>query len=167
MRSGTVLLVASISACGSENDGASARAETRLGAVPAAVVSPSVTRSFHAREKSILTPTRDSHITIVDEMKRVLIAAGTMDGAAITDIRTRSHCRTIFVTANGATEIDWSKVGNIAPRLAKGREINDLANDEGNHELSIETSASSPARDNADGISGAVGLLAGDCGAVQ
>ena len=158
-----MMIALAISACESSGDGAPARPEGRR---EAAAITASSSTALAAPDKPVQAPASDSHSTIIAEMKRVLVGAATMDGAPITDVRVRSTCRTTFVNAGGATEIDWAKVGNVAPRVAAGHEINVLPSDTGNHELSIPTSASGPTRDDADDIRGAVGLLAADCGAV-
>jgi len=99
------------------------------------------------------------HATIVAELRRLLVGTdATLDGAAITDIVQVDTCRTRFVTGKGATNVEWAKGGNIAPRDEAGRELNDLPGSDGPHILSVKTG------EDADGVSGAVGLLVGECG---
>ena len=105
----------------------------------------------------------DPHATVVGELKRTLVAQGSWDGKPIKDVYDETGCRTVFVTAEGSTAIDWSKVGNLAPRRVQGRDINVLPAVDGAHQLAISTR---PSTDAADGVSGAIGLLASDCGAL-
>jgi len=99
------------------------------------------------------------HATIVAELRRLLVGTdATLDGAAITDVAQIDACRTRFVTDKGATNIEWAKGGNITPRDEAGRELNDLPASDGAHILSVKTG------EEADGVSGAVGLLVGECG---
>ena len=103
------------------------------------------------------TRTRE-HATIVAELRRQLVGGdATLDGARVTDVQQVDACHTRFSTAKGAVVIEWAKAGNIAPHDQNGREINDLPAVDGPHVLSVR------AGDTADGISGAVGLLAGEC----
>lgn len=98
-----------------------------------------------------------SHATMVAEMRRMLVGKATLDGDAITDVRQVDACHTDFATAKGNTVIDWTKGGNIAPRQQGGRELNDLPGGDGTHPLSMPTGS------DADGVSGAFGLLVAEC----
>ena len=98
-----------------------------------------------------------SHVTIVDELRRVLVGKAMFDGKPITDVQTLDACRTAVSTAQGRTTVEWARAGNIAPRDLAGREINDLPTARGPKALSVPSGAATA------GVSGAVGMLVSDC----
>ncbi|MDT9126828.1 hypothetical protein, partial [Escherichia coli] len=62
-----------------------------------------------------------SSATAVDQnfarqLATLLVGHVTLDGAAVTEVWAIDKCHTTFVTAKGDTIIDWTKVGNLAPR---------------------------------------------------
>ncbi len=98
------------------------------------------------------------------QLGTLLIGHATLDGAAVTSVRALDTCHTIFTTTTGATTVDWTKAGNLAPRDADGREINRLPSTEGWHELSVPLGElPEPAGNVANRSSGALGQLATQC----
>lgn len=114
--------------------------------------------------KTTNTVKADPHSIIVAEMQRILVSQGTMDGASIASIQNQTSCRSAFTTGKGTVVIDWSQIGNVAPRRNGRLETNLLPTAGVQHILSIPFV---PSPDAADGISGAIGLLASDCGATN
>lgn len=98
-----------------------------------------------------------SHVDIVVELRRVLVGKVTLDGVAVSDVRTVDACCTAFVTGRDGVTVDWSRGGDIAACDVDGHEINDLPGVDGVHPLSM------PVGDGADGVGGAVGLLVLEC----
>lgn len=86
-------------------------------------------------------------------------AAGKMklDGIPVTRVLYVDHCHTAFATAAGRTVLDWSKVGNFAPRTAAGLEVTDLAQPGGTHRMTM------PSGHDSDDVQSTIGLMASDC----
>ncbi|MEG3088572.1 hypothetical protein [Sphingomonas sp. PB4P5] len=99
-----------------------------------------------------------SHATIVGALRRALVGTATLDGTPITDVQLRSQCTTAFVTAKGATVIDWSKVGNFAGRIDGKQAILPISDGNANHVFAM------PEGDGFRGVDGSMGLLANECG---
>lgn len=152
-----------LTACGSTPGNTTAiAAEPTLSPTNNVSTLPPDTTSTRSNTVNDVAPATDNlaseHATIVAELRRLLVGTdATLDGAAITDVAQIDACRTRFVTGKGATNVEWAKGGNIAPRNEAGRELNDLPGSDGAHILSVRTG------EEADGISGAVGLLVGEC----
>lgn len=104
----------------------------------------------------------DPHAPMIAQMKSALVGHARFDGAPITDFRSQGACRAEFVTNRGATVINWREVGNVAGRLGGGAEQTALVTAGVTHQLSVPTDGSS----DAEGVGGAVGQLAEECGAV-
>ncbi|RYF12457.1 MAG: hypothetical protein EOO77_17380 [Oxalobacteraceae bacterium] len=121
-----------------------------LAAVP---VSSTAVSEFPSEDPALAK----QHASIIDELRRLLVGKAMFDALSITDVRTLDACRTAITTARGATTIEWSRAGNIAPRDVAGREINDLPTASGPKPLSV------PVGEMADGVSGAVGMLVENC----
>ena len=153
-----------LTACGSTpGNTTTIAAEPTVSPAKNASTLPPETASTRSATVSDVASTTDKlageHATIVAELRRLLVGTdATLDGAAITDIVQVDTCRTRFVTDKGATNVEWAKGGNIAPRDEAGRELNELPGSDGAHILSVKTG------DDADGVSGAVGLLVAECG---
>ena len=111
-----------------------------------------------------------SSATAVDQnfarqLATLLVGHVTLDGAAVTEVWAIDKCHTTFVTAKGDTIIDWTKVGNLAPRDENGREINRLPSATGWHDMSVPLGElPEPAGNVANRSSGAFGQLATECG---
>ena len=86
-----------------------------------------------------------------------------MDGDLISDIRQVDACHTTFVTSRGETTIAWAQVGNVAAHLSAGRRDTSLKTAGATHTLSVPTGGYAEA--DAAGVDGAVGQMAGECGA--
>ena len=99
-----------------------------------------------------------SHATIVSALRRALVGTATLDGAPITDVQLRSRCTTAFVTAKGATVIDWRKVGNFAGRIDGKQAILPISDGSADHVFAM------PQGDGFRGVDGSMGLLADECG---
>ena len=100
---------------------------------------------------------------MVDALKPIFVGHGSMDGEVISGVRQKDACHTAFVTARGETTIAWAQVGNVAAHLSAGRREFDLATDGATHTLAVPTGGYAEA--DAAGVDGAVGQLAGECGA--
>lgn len=99
---------------------------------------------------------------MIAQMKSALVGHARFDDALITGFRSRGACRAEFVTARGATVINWREVGNVAGRLGGGVEQTALVTAGVTHQLSVPNDGAS----DAEGVGGAVGQLAEECGAV-
>jgi hypothetical protein len=114
------------------------------------------------RERSSILPPRNSadpsHATVVRALRRALVGIATLDGVPITDVQLRFRCTTAFVTAKGATVIDWSKVGNFAGRIDGKQGILPIRDGRTTHLFAM------PEGDGFRGVDGSMGLLADDCG---
>ena len=100
---------------------------------------------------------------MVEAMKPIVVGHATMDGEVISNIRQMDACHTAFVTSRGETTIAWAQVGNVAAHLSAGRREIGLVTAGATHTLAVPIGGYPEA--DAAGIDGAVGQIAGECGA--
>ena len=104
----------------------------------------------------------DPHATMIAQMKAALVGHARLDGAVITGFRSEGACQAEFTTGPATTVISWREVGNVAGRLGGGGEQTALFTNGVTHQLFVPTDGSS----DAEGVGGALGQLAEECGAV-
>ena len=102
------------------------------------------------------TPLGKMHASMVDALKPIVVGHASMDGQV-------DACHTTFTTSRGGTTIAWAEVGNVAAHLSPGRREIGLKTAGATHTLSVPTRGYPEA--DAAGVDGAVGQLAGECGA--
>ncbi len=83
------------------------------------------------------------HAAAMAAMARLFVQRVSFDGDVLTDVRALSACRTGFVTAKGATTVDWSHLSNPAPRTTADSDVIPLVSPDGEHDLSTSLSAGS------------------------
>ena len=83
------------------------------------------------------------HAAAMAAMARLFVGHVSFDGELLTDVRALSACQTGFVTAKGATTIDWSRLSNTAARTTGDRDVIPLVSPDGEHDLSTSLSAGS------------------------
>ncbi len=83
------------------------------------------------------------HATAIAAMARLFVGHVSFDGELLTDVQALSACQTGFVTAKGATTIDWSRLSNPAPRTTADSDLIPLVSPDGEHDLSTSPSAGS------------------------
>ena len=125
-----------LAGCGSQA-GSTKPAEPAPTPIPAALSA--------APRASQAAPTIDrTNQTGTSAIAPVLIAHGTLDGDRITDFKLRSRCETDFVTANGTTTIDWSKVGNLAEHDDGNQVVTPIDDGSGPHQLAVPKDKQTP-----------------------
>lgn len=104
---------------------------------------------------------KQDQATFLGTLRDRLIAVGAkLDGAPVTGLDAAGACAATMATAQGRTTFRWADIGDLAasetgstmtlPLMAKGQP----------HALTM------PAGNGADGINGAIGMLAMDCQSV-
>ena len=83
------------------------------------------------------------HAAAMAAMARLFVGHVSLDGELLTDVRALSACQTGFVTAKGATTIDWSRLSNPAPRTTADSDVIPLVSPDGEHDLSTSLPAGS------------------------
>jgi len=94
----------------------------------------------------------------VSAVRENLIGKAMFDGSPVTGVRSRDTCKTVIVTSRGATVIDWSHVGNLAPRTGGGQDTTAIDVGGKPHALSV------PSGDLTDQVNMSLGVLALNCG---
>lgn len=119
---------------------------------------PPATAAAHAPSTALAQTNAD----MIEALKPSIVGHVTLDGDLVSDLRQADACHTVFTTSRGATTIAWSQVGNVVTHLVGGRQETGLKTGGVSHDLSAPTTG--PDAD-PDGIRGALGQLAGECGA--
>ena len=97
-------------------------------------------------------------------LRRILVAAGQIDGKRITDFQLSGKCRTVFTTVDKTTTIDWSKVGNFAGRDEAGRTVLDIDDGDGTHAISVPAGTQPEPLGNASArVDGGFSVIADSC----
>jgi hypothetical protein len=83
------------------------------------------------------------HAAAMAAMARLFVGHVFFDGMLLTEVRALSACQTAYVTAKGATTIEWSGLSNTAPQTVGDNDVIPLVSPDGNHDLSLPLSAGS------------------------
>ncbi len=101
------------------------------------------------------------HAAAMAAMKRLFVGHVSFDGKLLTDVQATSACQSGFVTAEGTTTVEWSRLSNPAPRTTADSDVIPLVSPDGEHDLS--TSLSAGAGKQARRMESVVTLLYLDC----
>jgi hypothetical protein len=97
-----------------------------------------------------------THRTGFEVLKTVFLASGEVDGAKVTGMTLPDRCRTVFVTAEGETAVDWTKVGNFAGRTQADRRSISIDDGSSAHDYSVAEASGAT-------VESAFGVLADEC----
>lgn len=162
---GLAASVALLGGCGETASVALAnQSDTETAAVTSAA--PPVTPETAAPEAATPTPaaaeaeqdqTIDrTHRTGFEVLRKAFLGSGQVDGAKVTGMTLPDRCRTAFVTAQGETVVDWTKVGNFAGRTSAGRRSINVDDGGGTHDLSVAEGSGAT-------VESAFGVIADEC----
>lgn len=155
-----------LSGCGtpapqaSANDTAAAETPVANVAIEASPTVPEPVASASVQTPPTIDSSYEAGAAILRE---ILVADGTLDGAAVTDFRLDDRCTTTIATTKGATAVDWSKVSNVVSRTTAGRRIVKIERDGTPVELSIPEKGDTPTGNPALQLESGFGHLAGEC----
>jgi hypothetical protein len=153
-----VLLALIISGCGKVG-GADAR-ETRNTAM--VENSTAFTGAIAGRTSTPLVSVQGSENDAINKrtmtmLRTYLIGHATLDDEPIVNLIAHGSCASVLVTAKGRANIDWPKVGNLAPETINGRDVTAIVTADGPVKVAV------PTGDTADRVSMGMGLLAENC----
>ncbi|WP_433910760.1 hypothetical protein [Sphingomonas yabuuchiae] len=86
-----------------------------------------------------------------------LIGHATLDDEPIVNLVAQGSCASALITAKARKNIDWSRVGNLAPETVNGRDVTAIITADGPIKVAV------PSGDIADRITMGMGLLAENC----
>ncbi len=96
-------------------------------------------------------------------IREILVADGTLDGAAITDFRLDDPCTTTIVTARGMTTVQWAGVTNIVSATKGGRRDIRIERDAGPVGVSVTERGDTPTGNPALQLESGFGHLVNEC----